>query len=667
MRTTTIIAVCAVLALGVPHAGHAAVHDHEIWALDQGTNTVHVYDPGLREVGRVALDGVVDTPHMVDFDSQGRFAFIANTRSGDVAVIRAADRRLVEVVATGATAHMAAVTPDDSAVWVANIGDRTLTEIVVDLDRETFTVGREVDFSADPLYQQTYGDWEAPPGPVCHQYSPDGRFAWVTLGPAAGGLVVVDLEALEIVTAFDPDVVRANCGVQVTADGAKVYTNWGSPTQDEGEWYVFDAAARTLLRSGGSRGVDVHGAVLTPDGAQLWQVNRHTNNAIVVDTASDEVVAEHDFVGDTPDILDFAPDGSRAYVSLRGPDPRSGDPHVATGSTPGFSVVDTASGEVVSTVQPAAGDERSDFHGIAVRPVSTRLARIAGRDRIETAIAVSQASFDDQGAGGVVLTRADDYADAVAGTPLAAAVRGPLLLSARDRLPDPVAGELARVLPRGSTVYVLGGQAAVSAAVAADVEQLGYRIRRLAGPTRYDTAVAVAEIFRDPQLFLLTTGHDFPDALAAGAVPAQRAGAVLLTDGDRAHPATTAFLDGRAGDRFAVGGAAARAHPEATRVAGSTREATAVAVARAFFPTGAAQIGVARADSFADALAAGPHIAVRGGPLLLTPGDGLHPEVAAWVCDHRDTVQQGYLYGGRAALSDRVAQGIGERIEGSGC
>jgi acetyl-CoA carboxylase carboxyltransferase component len=46
----------------------------------------------------------------------------------------------------------------------------------------------------------------------------------VVLGPAAGGLVVVDLEALEIVTAFDPDVVRANCGVQVTADGAKVYT-----------------------------------------------------------------------------------------------------------------------------------------------------------------------------------------------------------------------------------------------------------------------------------------------------------------------------------------------------------------------------------------------------------------------------------------------------------
>ena len=44
-----------------------------------------------------------------------------------------ADYEVVDVIETGAGAHMAAVTPDDSAVWVANIGARTFTEITLDV------------------------------------------------------------------------------------------------------------------------------------------------------------------------------------------------------------------------------------------------------------------------------------------------------------------------------------------------------------------------------------------------------------------------------------------------------------------------------------------------------------------------------------------------------
>ncbi|MEX0659998.1 MAG: hypothetical protein WD080_12770 [Egibacteraceae bacterium] len=41
------------------------------------------------------------------------------------------------------TAHMAHVLPDDSALWVANIGVETLTEIALHLDAESFEVGEE--------------------------------------------------------------------------------------------------------------------------------------------------------------------------------------------------------------------------------------------------------------------------------------------------------------------------------------------------------------------------------------------------------------------------------------------------------------------------------------------------------------------------------------------
>jgi YVTN family beta-propeller protein len=347
-------------------------------------------------------------------------------------------------------------------VWVANIGARTLTEITVDADAGLFTVGREFDFAADPRYATLYGDWETPPGPVCHQYTPDGRYAYVTLGPAAGGLVVVDLDELEIVEAFDPEVVRANCGVMFSGDGAKAYANWGSVTQDEGEWYVFDTATHTLMHTGGSRGVDPHGVMLHPDGRHLWMVNRASDNAIVIDTATDEVVREIAFVGESPDILDFSPDGRLAFVSLRGPEPRSG-PHAIAGTTPGFSVVDTASGDVVEVVQPAPEDERSDFHGVGVRQVTPQVTRLAAADRVATAVAVGDRFFALVRAVGIA--RGDDFPDALAAGAHAVRIEAPMLLAP----PGSLHPETAQVLCARpvAQAWLYGGQAAFSA----DVEQ----------------------------------------------------------------------------------------------------------------------------------------------------------------------------------------------------
>ena len=57
------------------------------------------------------------------------------------------------------------------------------------------------------------------------------------------------------------------------------------------------------------------------------------------------------------------------FVTLRGPEPVSGDPHAATGVNPGFSVLDVDSREILDVVQPDPENSESDFHGIGVRPV----------------------------------------------------------------------------------------------------------------------------------------------------------------------------------------------------------------------------------------------------------------------------------------------------------
>ena len=125
-------------------------------------------------------------------------------------------------------------------------------------------------------------------------------------------------------------------------------------------------------------------------------------------------------------------------------------------------------------------------------PGAADIIRVAGGDRVLTAIAVSQHSFGNGLAASVVITRSDQYPDALAGTPLAAREQAPLLLTAPTTLDPRVEVELERVLKRGRVVYVLGGSDAIAPTMAQRIRNDGYRVVRLAGPNRFATAVAIA-------------------------------------------------------------------------------------------------------------------------------------------------------------------------------
>ena len=116
---------------------------------------------------------------------------------------------------------------------------------------------------------------------------------------------------------------------------------------------------------------------------------------------------------------------------------------------------------------------------------------LAGAGRVQTAVAVSQENFPDPHTATVaVLATEGNFADALAGTPLAVAATGSVLLTATDQLNTDTADELTRLLPGGATVYLLGGQAALSDTIEQAVTDLGFTPQRLAGASRYDTAAS---------------------------------------------------------------------------------------------------------------------------------------------------------------------------------
>lgn len=348
--------------------------DHEIWTLDQGTHTLWIHHPGSDRVERIDLgEQGVRTPHMIDFTSDYRYAFIANLGSGDVTVMRAEDRQIITSIETGAHTHMAGVDPTDSRVLVDVIGshdhhrDGEVVEILLDLENETFEIGRRLRLADDPLLQtrlEDFGDLS----PICHEYSPDGGKAYITLGPslANGGLVILDVDSFTLSKVWSPTELPVNCGTMPTRDGRYMFVNGGGP--ESGEWFVIDMASDDVVHSDDSRGKDAHGVWATPDGKEMWMVNRVTDNAIIIDTQTFEIIDEMAFVGETPDIMAMSPDGQFAYVTLRGPNPVSA-PHVATGTTPGFAVIDVAARELLEIVEFDKDNEKSDPHGIGVRVI----------------------------------------------------------------------------------------------------------------------------------------------------------------------------------------------------------------------------------------------------------------------------------------------------------
>jgi subtilisin family serine protease len=278
---------------------------------------------------------------------------------------------------------------------------------------------------------------------------------------------------------------------------------------------------------------------------------------------------------------------------------------------------------------------------------------------VRQAVAISKYVFSDGGAQHAVLARKDDFADALAGSTLGYGA-GPVLFTGSTGALDPLtSNELARALPPGGRVYLLGGTSAIPSRVEADVRALGLQPVRLAGTTREATAAAVAaedqrravELqFAPADQVILATNRQWPDAVTAGAMGGMFGYPILLTDPNTLSPATRDALASLRPKRiYVVGGTAAISSAvataardaagatTATRLAGVDRTGTAIAVAQqaisvfrdqyGFDPLYAVAVNLRRGDGFAHVLSASSIPAAGSGIFL--PLEGAKGEVVA--------------------------------------
>ncbi len=405
----------------------------EVWLVDQSDSrgqafggTIHIFDgddvsaanpSGMAAREQIDLSSTTASlclastaanpvrPHMLLFNRDHTHAILSFVASGHVVLFNAATRQPLACVrtsqsATGRQAHAAFPAPDGSFVIVANQNGKRLERIDTDFMANRFVQNAQATLDLATCTTPSGKPCQAPDtrpdnAPICPIIESSSRYAYVTL--RGGGLFVIDARKtpMEIVAEYDVSTVKGN-GCGGTQVNSSMFVNSGGRPGNLSHLslYGFDVyefptsgfpasapnlpAPRLVFSATGER--DSHGMAATKDGQFLWVMDRHANVAEIISTSSRQRVNTVALSGalttdPAPDLVDASPSGDRLFVALRGSSPLSGDPHIATGSTPGLGIIGVdpsgQDGRLLAVLRlsnmDGTGVERADAHAVRVR------------------------------------------------------------------------------------------------------------------------------------------------------------------------------------------------------------------------------------------------------------------------------------------------------------
>ena len=328
---------------------------------------------------------------------------------------------------------------------------------------------------------------------------------------------------------------------------------------------------------------------------------------------------------------------------------------------------DAVSIEDSATVTVTAGAVTSNIDAAPGLIAPVEVNRFAGAGRYETSVAISQTFAP--GVDVVYVASGENFPDALAAAPAAAAQDGPLLIVPRDQLPDVIRDELVRLNP--TSIVVVGGEFAVSAGVYDQLEDLAGSggIRRVFGQDRYQTARAVIEDYwgaDSVDRVYIASGLNFPDALSAAAAAGARGVPVITVAGPLpdADPAVVDLIEYLGATEIAIAGGNASVSPgmftdlaaisgvtDTWRYAGANRYATGGAINRDAF-NASDTVYIASGLNFPDALSGAARAGADGAPLYIVPGTCLPQAVVDDIRNFGATNVT--ILGGTAAVSANI-------------
>lgn len=302
-------------------------------------------------------------------------------------------------------------------------------------------------------------------------------------------------------------------------------------------------------------------------------------------------------------------------------------------------------------------------------PASTRLA---GYDRFDTSIAISQKMFPaDSSTNTVLLATGYNFPDALAGASLGVLENAPLLLIDPYGDNQKTIDEIKRVLIPEGKIYILGGTAVVSSALEAelnDIPYYHYTVQRLAGVTSYGTATEIAKQIKPSGggEVIIATGENFPDSLSISPYASALGIPMILVQNSNIPAEPLAYLkDLEPTDITIVGGVGAVSapvekqlkdlFPEANfrRFGGFDQYETSAIIADALFGDYSPNLFLATGTNFPDALAGSIFAGSTLSPIVLVKPTEIPEKLSSIYLSNLST-KKIIALGGTSVVSENV-------------
>lgn len=279
----------------------------------------------------------------------------------------------------------------------------------------------------------------------------------------------------------------------------------------------------------------------------------------------------------------------------------------------GEIIIDTNNGGITGNNPTGSGkveyEYTPSYPSYPSKPTYTH-EEIIGSDRYETAarIADKLGSYDN-----VVLVNAESsMSDGLAASGLAGKENGAILLTKKDSIPQATMDRIKKV----KKVYIIGGEAAISAKVANEITAVGIKVERLGGKTRVETSEIVAKKLGNySDAFVVNGFKGESDAMSASAIAAKKGAPILLTNGKTSTHAKKSGVE-----YYVIGGdnvvdKSIADKYNAKVLAGKDRYATNKEVINEFY-SGSDKVYIANGDKLVDVLTASP-LAKKDGIVLV--------------------------------------------------
>lgn len=298
--------------------------------------------------------------------------------------------------------------------------------------------------------------------------------------------------------------------------------------------------------------------------------------------------------------------------------------------------------------------------------------RLSGANRVDTAVKIAEKSFNEawKGQGNAILSAAADanLVDSLAVAPLSYQLKAPILLNDAK---DSINADTLKALKANNvkTVYIATGEGVISNKAKAQLEKEGFKVERLGGKNRYETAKNILDTFKknggDTKNVALVSGNGLADALSVAPEAARKGMPILLTDGKDAVAANLAEVAKAADTVYAIGGNgiisdALVQQLKADRVSGHSRYETNAAVIKKFAGDkefSKIYLGNGQDGHLVDSLTGSVLAAQSGSPIVLADknlADATKDALKGKVSDQTGVV----ALGGEAVVSDNLVKEV---------